>query len=148
MKTILKLFILTLVLNVIRYLIGMPIESWLIMEPMHAMMPDYPSVFDLSFTRKDIIISLFYNFVLWFAAVLIFHFSHKNFQGHMILRSFKGFGLGLLLFISLAAVYMNHYTADIKTFYLYSMIDAVILFFLLAFFNGILYPRFFDESKS
>ena len=62
-----------------------------------------------------------------------------------MLRSLQGFGLMALFFISLAAVYMNHYTAPFRPFYAWSMVDALIVFTLVGIANGLLYPLFFPE---
>ncbi len=154
--TFLKFFGLVLILNLVRYVAGGPIEAVVLMEPMHAMMPRYPEVFDTDFSNTDFAVSLFYNFMMWLTAAWVFYLTHKALKGNYIIRSLKVFGLMGLFFISLAAVYMNHYTADIKTFYLYSMLDAVILFPLVGLANGLLFPRIFrrelgsqtEETKS
>jgi len=138
--------LLVVLLNIIRYVIGGPIEGLVLMEPMHAVMPQYPEVFDTEFSNADFIVSLFYNFMLWLTAAWMFYIAHPSFSGSMVVKSLKVFGLMGLFFISLAAVYMNHYTADIKTFYLYSMLDAVILFPLVGLANGLLYPRIIGQK--
>lgn len=142
-----KFLLLVFLLNIIRYLIGGPIEALVLVEQMHAVMPKYPEVFDTNFSNADFTISLFYNFMLWLTATWVFYVAHPALKGSFIVKSLKIFGLMGLFFISLAAVYMNHYTADIKTFYLYSMLDAVILFPLVGVANGILYPRIFRTGK-
>lgn len=146
MKTALKLILLVVLLNLIRYLIGVPIEGITIMEPMHRVMPEYPRCFNNDFTGQDWASSLFYNFMLWFSITWIFHVAHPALAGSWIARSLKIFGLGCLFFISLAAIYMNHYVPDIRTFYQYSMLDALILYPLLGLANGVLYPRIFGKE--
>lgn len=146
MKTVFKFLGLVLILNFIRYFIGGPIEALVLMEQMHAVIPQYPEVFDNNFSTLDFSISLFYNFMLWLTATWVFYLTHPQLQGNFILKSLKVFGLMGLFFVSLAAVYMNHYTADIKTFYLYSMLDAVILFPLVGVANGLLFPLFFKNE--
>jgi hypothetical protein len=109
---------LVLLLNLVRYLLGGPIESVTIMRPMHSVMPRYPEVFDNDFMTRDFIVSLFYVLQL-----------------HALVRG----GAGLpspassparppvaakpgelrsdgLFFCSLAALYMNHFTATVKPF--------------------------------
>ncbi|MDX1618765.1 MAG: hypothetical protein R3224_08265 [Balneolaceae bacterium] len=137
-----------LLLNLVRYVVGGPIEGLVLMEPMHAVMPQYPDVFDTDFSSTDFAISLFYNFMLWLTAAWMFYLAHPAFKGSMVVKSLKVFGLMGLFFISLAAIYMNHYTADIKTFYLYSMLDAVILFPLVGLANGLLFPRIFRKGNT
>ncbi|MFQ5633107.1 MAG: hypothetical protein ACE5I1_30435 [bacterium] len=143
MKTFLKFILLVIILNVVRYLIGGPIEAVTIMEPMHAVMPKYPEVFDTDFSGADFAISFFYNFMLWLTATWVFHIAHPALMGNFIAKSFKVFGLMCLFFISLAAVYMNHYIDAIKTFYIFSMIDAIIVFSVVALANGLIYPKLF-----
>lgn len=142
-----KFLFLVVLLNIIRYVVGGPIEGVVLMEPMHSVMPQYPEVFDTDFTTGDFAVSLFYNFMLWLTAAWMFYLAHPAFKGSTIVKSLKVFGLMGLFFISLAAVYMNHYTADIKTFYLYSMLDAVILFPLVGLANGLLFPRIFNMDE-
>ncbi|MEQ8524794.1 hypothetical protein [Gracilimonas sp.] len=148
MKTFLKFLGLVFILNIVRYLIGGPIEAIVLMEPMHAVLPQYPQVFDTDFSTTDFTISLFYNFMMWLTATWVFYISHPQLKGNYIIKSLKVFALMGLFFISLAAVYMNHYTADVKVFYLYSMLDAVILFPLVGVANGFLFPRIFKKELS
>jgi hypothetical protein len=145
MKTIGRLALLVLLLNVIRYLVGGPLEAVTIMEPMHRVMPLYPDVFDTDFTSTDFTISLIYNYMMWFWATVAFHFMHPRLSGPMWVRSLKSYLIMAAFFWSLAAVYMNHYVADIKPFYFWSMIDALILFPLIGLANAIFYPRFFPQ---
>lgn len=144
--TFLKFLLLVVILNVVRYLVGGPIESVTIMEPMHDVMPKYPDTFDTDFTGTDFAISLFYNFMLWLTATWVFHIAHPALKGNFISKSFKIFGLMCLFFISLAAVYMNHYADPIKRFYLFSMLDAIIIFSVVALANGLIYPRLFKRE--
>ena len=141
-----KLLVLVIILNLIRYFVGGPIEAVVLMEPMHAVMPNYPEVFDVEFSTADFAISLFYNFMMWFTATWVFYLTHSVFRGNFYVKSLKVFGLMGLFFVSLAAVYMNHYTPEVKTFYLYSMLDAVILFPIIALSNGFLFPRIFRKE--
>ena len=142
-RTIVRLALLVLVLNLIRYLVGGPIEGATIMEPMHRVMPEHPGVFDNDFTAADFATSLGYNYVMWFAVALGFHFMHPSLRGGWIVRSLKAHAVMCLFFVGLAAVYMNHYADSIKPFYVWSMVDAVIIFTLVGFATGLLYPRFF-----
>lgn len=146
MKIVLKFLGLVLLLNIVRYFIGGPIEALVLMEEMHSVIPQYPEVFDTDFSTRNFIISLFYNFMMWLTATWVFYIAHPQVKGNFIIKSLKIFGLMGLFFVSLAAVYMNHYTADIKTFYLYSMLDAVILFPLVGVANGLLFPKLFKQE--
>ena len=148
MNTIGKLAGLVLLLNVIRYLVGMPLEAITILEPMHRMMPLHPEVFDVDFTSTDFTSSLFYNCMLWFWATVVFHLMHPMLQGPLWLRSVKSYLIMAAFFCSLAAVYMNHYTVEVKPFYFWSMVDALILFPLVGLANAVLYPRFFSSGAT
>lgn len=144
--TALRLLGLVVVLNLVRYLVGGPIEAVTIMEPMHEVMPRYPEVFDVDFTGRDFTISLGYNFAMWFVATWVFHLLHPVLRGGMVLRSLKSYGLMCLFFWSVAAVYMNHYQDPVKPFYLWSMVDAAIVFTVVAVANGLLYPLFLEGA--
>jgi len=117
------------------------------MESMHQPMIDFTSCFNSQFTSSDWISSFFYNFMVWFCATWIFHLLHPSISGKMILKSLKIYGLMCLFFISVTAVYMNHYIDGIRTFYIYAMIDALITFSIVAIANGLLYPVFFRSPK-
>ncbi len=145
MKTFFKLLLLVVLLNVARYVLGFYLESWFVFPGMFGVMEKFPESFNTSFSRADFAISLFYNFMLWFCAALIFHFAHPQVQGGFIVRSLKLYGLAGLFFCSLSAIYMNHYVAAMQPFYLYSMLDAVLLFPLVGLVNGLIYPRLFKS---
>ena len=141
--TYLKLLGYVILINVLRYFPGGWIESVTIFEPMHAPMADYPDCF--GFTEADLPSSLFYNFCLWLIVIILFHIAHPAIKGKMIYKSLLIFGLCGAFFISLAAVYMNHFTEGIRTFFRYSMIDGLILFTYLGIINALLYPVIFKS---
>ncbi|MDX1395991.1 MAG: hypothetical protein R3195_16535 [Gemmatimonadota bacterium] len=143
MNTVIRLALLVIALNVVRYLVGGIIEGVTIMGPMHAPMAAYPDVFDLDFTTTDFAISLVYNYLMWFVAAVVFHLLNPTLSGSIWVRSLKSYLLMAAFFCSLAAVYMNHYTAAVKPFYLWSMVDALIVFPLVGLANAVLYPLFF-----
>ena len=58
----------------------------------------------------------------------------------MIIRSLKSFAVSGLIFISLAAVYMNHFVGESRAFFAWSIVDGLILFPLIAIANAFLYP--------
>jgi hypothetical protein len=106
---------------------------------------------DTDFSNRDYAISLVYNFLLWLAAVLQYHFMHLALAGGSIARSLKSFTISWLAFASLALVYMNHFVEKMQPFFLWSIIDAALVFAIVALANGLLHPRFFpprDRSKS
>ena len=144
MKTFLKLLLLVVLLNVARYLLGFYLEGWLILPGMFDVMEKFPASFNKNFNSVDFAISLFYNFMLWFTTAWLFHLAHPRLQGGFIVKSLKLYGIVGLFFCSLSAVYMNHYVAAMRPFYLYSMLAALLLFPLVALVNGVLYPRLFQ----
>ncbi|REJ79359.1 MAG: hypothetical protein DWQ47_01060 [Acidobacteria bacterium] len=147
MKTVLKLIGLVIVLNLVRYFVGGPIEGFTIMEPMHRVMPMYPNTFDNDFTSADFAISLVYNYLMWFWAAVVFHLIHPQLKGPFWWKSLQGYWLMGLFFCSLAAVYMNHYVDAIKPFFIWSMVDAAIVFTVVGFANALFYPLFFRKKK-
>lgn len=146
MKTVLKLIALVIVLNVVRYLIGGPIEGITIMEPMHRVMPLYPETFDNDFSNSDFAISFLYNYLMWFWAAVVFHLIQPQLKGPFWWKSLRGYWLMGLFFCSLAAVYMNHFVDAIKPFYIWSMVDAAIVFTVVGLANAVLYPLFFRKK--
>ena len=143
MKTTVKFLLLVVALNLARYLLGWLPEGRWVIPGMFGVMERFPQSFNVDFNQKDFAVSLFYNFMLWFSAAWIFHLAHANVRGNFIIKSLKVYGISCLFFVSLTAVYMNHFVDPVKPFYLYSMLDAMILFPIVAFANGLLYPRLF-----
>lgn len=144
----LRLLALTLFLNLVRYLVGGPIEAVTIMAPMHEMIPRFANAFDMNFSSADYAISLAYNYLLWFAAVLQFYLMWPALKGPMIVRSVVSFAVSWLAFAGLALVYMNHFDDALKAFYLWSIVDAAILFPLVGLANGVLYPMLFGPRPT
>ncbi|MEQ9593772.1 MAG: hypothetical protein RLN86_14295 [Cyclobacteriaceae bacterium] len=137
----LKLLAYTLILNILRYFPGSWIETYTIFESMHRPMAEFPDCF--GFTDADFPSSLLYNFMMWLSVTSIFHVGHASIKGSLLFKSLVFYGLCCMFFISLAAIYMNHFTAGIRVFYMYSILDGLILFTFLGFVNSILYPKFF-----
>lgn len=138
-STALRLLLLTLLLNVVRYTLGAIIEIPVV-APLFSVMGDNPEYFDTSFTTWDRATSYFYNFCVWFAAVVAFHVMHPSLRGGWLARSLQAWGLMWFFFAAVSAVYMNHY-AHPKSFYGWNVLDALLMFGLLAFANALLYPR-------
>ena len=66
-------------------------------------------------------------------------------RGPLVVRSLKAYGVMWLMFASVSAIYMNHYSHP-KTFYIFNILDAVIVFPIVAVANGLLHPLFFPEA--
>lgn len=146
MNTVFRFLVFVVVLNVIRYIVGSPIEALTIMDKMYRIIGDYPTCFDTQFSGMDYILSFLYNFMMWLAAAWIFYMAWPAVTGSWMQKSFKIYGVVCLFFISLAAIYMNHYTAELREFYLFSMADALIIFAIVATANGFLFPLFFKSE--
>lgn len=145
LPTAVRLLGLVVALNLVRYLVGGPIEGVTIMEPMHAAFAHHPEVYDADFTTADFAVSLGYNFGLWLAAAVVFHLMAPSLPGPWLVKSLAGYGVMAGFFIALAAVYMNHYVEPFRAFYRWSMVDAGIVFGVVAVANALLYPRLFPE---
>ena len=144
---IVKLLLLVVVLNVVRYVVAGPIEALLIFDRLFGAMDASRSFFNTQFTRWDWITSYFYNFIMWLVAEIVFIIMEPVLIGGAIVKSLKAFGLMNLAFLSISAIYMNHYSHP-KTFYLYNMLDSLIAFAVVALANGLIYPLMFKRRKT
>ncbi len=145
--TTLKLFALCVILNILRYYVFVYVEQAIIMGPLFAAMEQSKAYFNNDFQTIDWITSFFYNFVMWFVVTIAFHVSQPHIKGHMVLRSLKVYGLMLVMFVSISAIYMNHYSHP-KDFYIINILDSVLIFPLIGIANGFLYPLVFREPKT
>lgn len=145
MRTAFKFLLLVIVLNLIRHLFGWHLEGRYVLPGMFGVMEKLPGCFNADFSSNDFAVSLFYNFMLWLSATWIFHVAHSNLSGSWVAKSLKIYGLCCLFFLSLTAVYMNHFADPARPFYLYSMLDAIILFPIIAVANGPIYPKLFKS---
>jgi peptidoglycan/LPS O-acetylase OafA/YrhL len=135
-----KFLALVIILNVARYLLGAPLEMLFIFKPLSAAMQSSSAYFNQNFTTFDWTTSFFYNFMMWLTVEGVFVLMSPVLKGNWYVRSLKVYGLMLLLFVSVAAILMNHYSHP-KAFYLWIMADAVIVYGLVGLVNGFLYPR-------
>lgn len=135
----LRFLLLIIILNLIRYFVIGIIEEPLILPYLFNQMELNVSYFNTSFSTLDWITSYFYNFMMWLSIVWIFHLMHSNLRGHPIIKSLKVFGIMWLFFASVSTVYMNHYSHP-KEFYLWNILDAFLVFGLMALANAYLYP--------
>ncbi len=139
MKIILRFVALVIVLNIVRYIVGVPIEFPLVVNKMFGVMERNASCFNIHFSTLDWTTSYFYNFVMWLTITWVFHLLHPSLRGSFVGKSLKVYGLMVLSFASVSAIYMNHYIHP-KSFYIYNILDALIIFPLVAVANGLLYP--------
>lgn len=144
--TVVKFLILVILLNIIRYAYAyLPIEQ-LAFTPMFRVMAQHPSYFNTDFTTVDWVTSYLYNFMMWLVFTWVFMLMHPRLKGHLVIRALKVYGLMLLIFASIRAIYMNHYSHP-KEFYFYSIFDALLVFPVVAVATGLLYPIFFKPES-
>jgi len=142
--SIFKFLLLIVILNVIRYVVGGPIEFPIAASKMFAVMEKNSTFFNTHFTTVDWVTSYFYNFMMWLIIVWVFHLMNPVLRGSHLVKSMKVFGIMFLFYASLSAVYMNHYSHT-RDFYVYSILDGLIVFSIVAIANGLIYPWFFRE---
>ncbi|HEY4611922.1 MAG TPA: hypothetical protein VII11_02955 [Bacteroidota bacterium] len=146
MITVLKFLALVILLNVIRYAYAfLPLEQFAA-APMFSVMGENPSYFNSDFTTMDWVTSFFYNFMMWLTCTWVFMLMQPQLKGHMIVRALKVYGLMFLMFASISAIYMNHYSHP-KEFYYYSILDSLLVFPIVAVATGLLWPLFFKGGK-
>ena len=139
--TVIKFLTLVVVLNIIRYVAAGPLEAWLIFEPLFGAMEVSASYFNTNFTTFDWVTSFFYNFMMWLSITWLFFLAEGTLKGSYVVRSLKLYGVAWIFFASLSGVYMNHYSHP-KDFYFFNVLDAAIVFPIVAVANGLLFPRF------
>ena len=121
-------------------------EWLLVLDRLFAEMEKHASYFNTEFTAFDWVTSYFYNFMVWLAITWVFHKMHPVLSGNHLVKSLKVYALMYVFFASVSAVYMNHYRHP-KAFYLYNLLDALIVFPLVAIANGLLYPRILGGGR-
>ena len=137
---VVKLLALVVVLNIVRYVAGAPFEAWLVFEGLSRAMEASPC-FNTSFTTSDWVTSYLYNFMMWLSITWLFFLADRGLKGHYVVRSLKLYGIAWLFFAALSGIYMNHYSHP-KDFYFFNVLDALIVFTIVAVANGLLYPLF------
>ena len=148
MKIVVKFFVLVVLLNIVRYSFAyLPLEQ-LAFQPMMRVMGANPSYFKMEFSANDWATSYLYNFMMWLAFTWVFVLLQPRLKGHSVVRALKVYGLMFLVFASISAIYMNHYSHP-KEFYYYSIADALLVFPVVAIATGLLHPMLFKaESQS
>ncbi|MFI5176789.1 MAG: hypothetical protein ACHQKY_18165 [Terriglobia bacterium] len=146
MKTFLRFLVLVIALNLVRYVAGIPIEFPLVVNKMSGVMERNASCFNIHFSTLDRTTSYFYNFMMWLTITWVFHLLPPSLRGSFVGKSLKVYGLMFLSFASVSAIYMNHYIHP-KSFYVYNIFDALIIFPLVAVANGLLYPLLMTRRR-
>ncbi len=75
------------------------------------------------------------RFMVWLSITWLFHIAKDGLEGGWVVRSLKLYGIAWLFFAALSGVYMNHYS-HAKDFYLFNVLDALIVFPIVAIANG------------
>lgn len=140
MMLVFRFLLLVVVLNIVRYAVGQPIEAVTILPGLFGEMERHADYFRTEFTTFDWATSYFYNFMVWLVAAWVFHLARPALRGADLTASLKVFGLMWLFFAAVSAVYMNHYSHP-RAFYLYNIADALLVFALVGAANGLLYRR-------
>jgi len=144
---IVRFLALVVLLNVIRYLVGGPLERWTVLPHLFDEMERHSEYFRVEFTPLDWITSYFYNFMVWLVSVWVFHLTRAAIRGRDLVVSLEVFALMWMFFASVSAVYMNHYSHS-RAFYLYNVADALLMFALVGAANGLLYRRVMGPHAS
>ncbi|MBI3006220.1 MAG: hypothetical protein HYY49_12515 [Ignavibacteriales bacterium] len=136
---------LVVALNIIRYTVPMPYELPLAVTPMMEAMSSSASYFNTHFTNVDWITSYFYNFMMWLSFSWLYFYIHGMFKGNHVTKSLKLYAIMLVVFAAISAIYMNHYSHP-KDFYIWSIVDAALVFPVVAIGNGLLFPLMFKKE--
>ena len=135
-----RLLGLVIVLNVIRYVGGLLFEPFLIFPGLMGAMEQSAQYFRTEFQTFDWTTSYFYNFMMWLCCVWVFHLMRPALRGSDLAASLKVFAIMWISFASISAIYMNHYSHP-KDFYLWNVLDGILVFALVGIANGFLYRR-------
>ncbi|MBI4548252.1 MAG: hypothetical protein HY707_09745 [Ignavibacteriae bacterium] len=107
---LLKFLGLVIALNVVRYTVPIWLEQWLILPQLFSAMERSSAYFNTGFTTVDWMTSYFYNFMMWLTIAWFFVLLEPHLRGNIVVKSLKVYGMALIFFISLSAIYMNHYS--------------------------------------
>lgn len=83
--------------------------------------------------------------MLWLSFSWIYYYIHPVFKGNHVTKSLKLYAIMLVVFASISAIYMNHYSHP-KDFYVWSVVDAALVFPVVAIANGLLFPWIFKKE--
>lgn len=142
MRRILKVFLLVFLLNSVRYAVGWPLERLFMREKLHAAMQDAGDIFNLQPTPWNWAAFFFVNFLIWFLITVVYVKIEPVVHGHPIRKSLKVYGVMFLFFVAISALYMNQYNHP-GDFYVYHILDGMLIFPLVAVANGLIHPRLF-----
>ena len=144
---VLRFLALVVLLNVIRYVGGWAFEPFIIFPGLMGAMEENAGYFNTAFTTFDWVTSYSYNFAMWLVCVWVFHLLRPAIRGSDIVASLKVFGIMWLFFAAVSAIYMNHYSHP-KDFYVWNVLDGLLVYALVAIANGLLYRRLMGQFAS
>jgi hypothetical protein len=142
LRRILKTILLAVLLTAVRYAIGLPVEWFLIYDKLNSVMTQGRELFNVEFTPIEQLYSVAYNFLGWLLITILYVKIEPIVHGHPIRKSLKVYGVMYMYFVSVSAIYMLRYNHP-SDFYLFMMLDRLLLFPIVAVANGILHPRLF-----
>ncbi len=147
MRRVLKFILLVVFLTAVRYVVGGPLEKLLIADRLTATMEREYGFFNWQPSSIVWATSYFYSFMIWFLVSLVYVKIYPMVHGHPIWKSLKVYGVMFLYFATVSAMYMNQYSHS-SDFYLYNILDRMIIFPLVAVANGLLHPRLFRDAAA
>lgn len=147
MRRVLKLTLLVALLAVVRVVIGHPLERLLLADRIDAAMEANSGYFNTQFSTLDWVTYCFYSFAKWFAVSAIYMKLDGVVHGRPLVRSLKVYGVMFVFFASVSAVYMNQYNHP-GDFYVYKILQGLLIFTLMAFANAWIYPLVFRDYSA
>jgi len=143
-RRVLKLTLLVGLLGVIRVAVGHPLVRLLLADRMDAAIEASSGYFNTQFSTLDWVTYCFYSFVKWFSVSALYMKLDGVVHGRPLVRSLKVYGVAFLFFASISAAYMNQYNHP-GDFYIYKIIEGLLIFTLMAFANSWIYPLVFRD---
>jgi hypothetical protein len=147
MRRILKFLLLVFLLNSVRYAIGWPLERLLIQERLSAVTEGSPDIFNGAFGPWEWAIYFLANFMTWFLISVIYVKIEPQVHGSPMRKSFKVYGVMFLYFVAVSVTYMNQYSHP-SDFYVWNILDRMLIFPIMAVTNGLIYPRLFHGAAA
>jgi hypothetical protein len=145
MRRILKFSFLLALLCAVRFAIGWPLERLLLHERLTSVIETNYDLFNWQFTTWNWFVHFFLDFMTWFLITLLYVKIEPVVHGHPIRKSLKVYGVMFLFFSTSSAVYMNQYSRT-GEFFLYTILDRLLLFGILAVANGLIHPWVFRPA--
>ena len=146
--TFLRLLVLVVILNVLRYVIGgYALEPVLIFPGLGEAMAGSADYFNADFQTIDWVTSYSYNFTMWFICAWLFHLLRPVIAGVDVVASLKVFGILWVFFAAVCAILMNHYSHS-KDFYFWIIVDGLLVYGIVAICNGLIYRKVMGDRAA